>query len=389
MKVVSILGSTGSIGKSTLDVLRLDRINFKVFALSCHSNIKLLAQQTIEFQPDIIVVNSANDREVILTYLDGKANPDILFGPNGHKTIVEADEVTDVVAAISGAAGLTSTYHAASKGKRILLANKESMVMAGSLIMRQAELNHGLIIPIDSEHNAIFQVLNGARDNKAIQKIILTASGGPFRSFSAEMIKEVTVEQALKHPKWSMGRKISIDSATMMNKGLEVIEASFLFQLPAEKIGVVIHPQSIVHSLVEFVDGSLLTQLGCPDMRVPISFALGYPERISSGVQGIDLTKHESLSFSNPNHALFPCLNLAYQALEAGQGYCVALNAANEIAVEAFLEGRISFVQIYEVIAEVMKGDISPTKDQLDVIFDLDRSIRLLSHEIILRRLKS
>ena len=389
MKVVSILGSTGSIGKSTLDVLRLDRINFKVFALSCHSNIKLLAQQTIEFQPDIIVVNSANDREVILTYLDGKANPDILFGPNGHKTIVEADEVTDVVAAISGAAGLTSTYHAASKGKRILLANKESMVMAGSLIMRQAELNHGLIIPIDSEHNAIFQVLNGARDNKAIQKIILTASGGPFRSFSAEMIKEVTVEQALKHPKWSMGRKISIDSATMMNKGLEVIEASFLFQLPAEKIGVVIHPQSIVHSFVEFVDGSLLTQLGCPDMRVPISFALGYPERISSGVQGIDLTKHESLSFSNPNHALFPCLNLAYQALEAGQGYCVALNAANEIAVEAFLEGRISFVQIYEVIAEVMKGDIPPTKDQLDVIFDLDRSIRLLSHEIILRRLKS
>ena len=389
MKVVSILGSTGSIGKSTLDVLRLDRINFKVFALSCHSNIKLLAQQTIEFQPDIIVVNSANDREVILTYLDGKANPDILFGPNGHKTIVEADEVTDVVAAISGAAGLTSTYHAASKGKRILLANKESMVMAGSLIMRQAELNHGLIIPIDSEHNAIFQVLNGARDNKAIQKIILTASGGPFRSFSAEMIKEVTVEQALKHPKWSMGRKISIDSATMMNKGLEVIEASFLFQLPAEKIGVVIHPQSIVHSLVEFVDGSLLTQLGCPDMRVPISFALGYPERISSGVQGIDLTKHESLSFSNPNHALFPCLNLAYQALEAGQGYCVALNAANEIAVEAFLEGRISFVEIYEVIAEVMKGDIPPTKDQLDVIFDLDRSIRLLSHEIILRRLKS
>jgi len=389
MKVVSILGSTGSIGKSTLDVLRLDRINFKVFALSCHSNIKLLAQQTIEFQPDIIVVNSANDREVILTYLDGKANPDILFGPNGHKTIVEADEVTDVVAAISGAAGLTSTYHAASKGKRILLANKESMVMAGSLIMRQAELNDGLIIPIDSEHNAIFQVLNGARDNKSIQKIILTASGGPFRSFSAEMIKDVTVEQALKHPKWSMGRKISIDSATMMNKGLEVIEASFLFQLPAEKIGVVIHPQSIVHSLVEFVDGSLLTQLGCPDMRVPISFALGYPERISSGVQGIDLTKHESLSFSNPNHALFPCLNLAYQALEAGQGYCVALNAANEIAVEAFLEGRISFVQIYEVIAEVMKGDIPPTKDQLDVIFDLDRSIRLLSHEIILRRLKS
>ena len=389
MKVVSILGSTGSIGKSTLDVLRLDRINFKVFALSCHSNIKLLARQTIEFQPDIIVVNSANDREVILTYLEGKANPDILFGPNGHKTIVEADEVTDVVAAISGAAGLISTYHAASKGKRILLANKESMVMAGSLIMRQTELNHGLIIPIDSEHNAIFQVLNGARDNKAIQKIILTASGGPFRSFSAERIKEVTVEQALKHPKWSMGRKISIDSATMMNKGLEVIEASFLFQLPAEKIGVVIHPQSIVHSFVEFVDGSLLTQLGCPDMRVPISFALGYPERISSGVQGIDLTKHESLSFSNPNHALFPCLNLAYQALEAGQGYCVALNAANEIAVEAFLEGRISFVQIYEVIAEVMKGDISPTKDQLDVIFDLDRSIRLLSHEIILRRLKS
>ncbi len=389
MKVVSILGSTGSIGQSTLDVLRLDRINFKVFALSCHSNIKLLAQQTIEFQPDIIVVNSANDREVILTYLEGKANPDILFGPNGHKMIVEADEVTDVVAAISGAAGLTSTYHAALKGKRILLANKESMVMAGSLIMRQAELSHGLIIPIDSEHNAIFQVLNGARDNKAIQKIILTASGGPFRSFSAEMIKEVTVEQALKHPKWSMGRKISIDSATMMNKGLEVIEASFLFQLPAEKIEVVIHPQSIVHSFVEFVDGSLLTQLGCPDMRVPISFALGYPERIPSGVQGINLTEHESLSFSNPNHALFPCLNLAYQALEAGQAWCVALNAANEIAVEAFLECAIGFMQIHEVIAEVMEGVIPQTNDELDAIIDLDKNIRIRSHEIIAQRVKS
>ena len=389
MKVVSILGSTGSIGKSTLDVLRLDRINFKVFALSCHSNIKLLAQQTIEFQPDIIVVNSANDREVILTYLEGKANPDILFGPNGHRMIVEADEVTDVVAAISGAAGLTSTYHAALKGKRILLANKESMVMAGSLIMRQAELSHGLIIPIDSEHNAIFQVLNGARDNKAIQKIILTASGGPFRSFSAEMIKEVTVEQALKHPKWSMGRKISIDSATMMNKGLEVIEASFLFQLPAEKIEVVIHPQSIVHSFVEFVDGSLLTQLGCPDMRVPISFALGYPERIPSGVQGINLTEHESLSFSNPNHALFPCLNLAYQALEAGQAWCVALNAANEIAVEAFLECAIGFMQIHEVIAEVMEGVIPQTNDELDAIIDLDKNIRIRSHEIISQRVKS
>ena len=389
MKVVSILGSTGSIGQSTLDVLRLDRINFKVFALSCHSNIKLLAQQTIEFQPDIIVVNSANDREVILTYLEGKANPDILFGPNGHKMIVEADEVTDVVAAISGAAGLTSTYHAALKGKRILLANKESMVMAGSLIMRQAELSHGLIIPIDSEHNAIFQVLNGARDNKAIQKIILTASGGPFRSFSAEMIKEVTVEQALKHPKWSMGRKISIDSATMMNKGLEVIEASFLFQLPAEKIEVVIHPQSIVHSFVEFVDGSLLTQLGCPDMRVPISFALGYPERIPSGVQGINLTEHESLSFSNPNHALFPCLNLAYQALEAGQAWCVALNAANEIAVEAFLECAIGFMQIHEVIAEVMEGVIPQTNDELDAIIDLDKNIRIRSHEIISQRVKS
>ena len=389
MKVVSILGSTGSIGQSTLDVLRLDRINFKVFALSCHSNIKLLAQQTIEFQPDIIVVNSANDREIILTYLEGKANPDILFGPNGHKMIVEADEVTDVVAAISGAAGLTSTYHAALKGKRILLANKESMVMAGSLIMRQAELSHGLIIPIDSEHNAIFQVLNGARDNKAIQKIILTASGGPFRSFSAEMIKEVTVEQALKHPKWSMGRKISIDSATMMNKGLEVIEASFLFQLPAEKIEVVIHPQSIVHSFVEFVDGSLLTQLGCPDMRVPISFALGYPERIPSGVQGINLTEHESLSFSNPNHALFPCLNLAYQALEAGQAWCVALNAANEIAVEAFLECAIGFMQIHEVIAEVMEGVIPQTNDELDAIIDLDKNIRIRSHEIIAQRVKS
>ena len=389
MKVVSILGSTGSIGKSTLDVLRLDRINFKVFALSCHSNIKLLARQTIEFQPDIIVVNSANDREVILTYLEGKANPDILFGPNGHKTIVEAEEVTDVVAAISGAAGLTSTYHAASKGKRILLANKESMVMAGSLIMRQAELNHGLIIPIDSEHNAIFQVLNGARDNKAIQKIILTASGGPFRSFSAEMIKEVTVEQALKHPKWSMGRKISIDSATMMNKGLEIIEASFLFQLPAEKIEVVIHPQSIVHSFVEFVDGSLLTQLGCPDMRVPISFALGYPERIPSGVQGIDLTEHESLSFSNPNHTLFPCLNLAYQALEAGQAECVALNAANEIAVGAFLKGAISFMQIHEVIVEVMEGVIPQTSNVLDAIIDLDKNIRIRSHAIIARRVKS
>ena len=383
MKSISILGSTGSIGKSTLDVLRLNPVNFKVFALSCYSNLELLAQQAIEFQPEVIVVKDANDREIIRSHLKEKASPEILCGPDGYKAIVEADIVTDVVAAIAGAAGLISTYHAALKGKRILLANKESMVMAGSLIMHQTKMNQGLIIPVDSEHNAIFQVLNNTADNQAIKKIILTASGGPFRGFSPEALKEVTIKQALNHPKWSMGKKISIDSATMMNKGLEVIEASFLFNLPSERIEVLIHPQSIVHSFVEFIDGSSLTQLGCPDMRVPISFALGYPQRIPSGVNGIDLTKHEALSFSQPNHKLFPCLNLAYQALSAGQSSCVILNAANEIAVDAFLKGRIIFTKIHDVVKEAMNMVVTETNHELGDIIDLDKAVRARTHEII------
>ena len=374
-KVISLLGSTGSIGQSTLEVLKLHPESFHVFALSCFNNVDLLAKQCIEFQPDYLVTKDAADAKLVEGNIKGKSSAKVLIGSDGYEFIAGNIEVTDVLAAITGAAGLKSTYEAAIKGKRILLANKESMVMAGLLISREVVKNNGAIIPVDSEHNAIYQVLN-SHTNKSIRKVILTASGGPFKDMSADEIEHVTIREALNHPNWSMGDKITIDSATMMNKALEVIEASYLFDLPPKKIEVLVHPQSIIHSLVEYEDGSSLTQLGCPDMRVPISFALGYPDRIKSGVDGVHLDLCENLSFSKPRHQIFPCLNLAYEVLEQGQAHIIALNAANEIAVDAFLNKKIKFMQIYSLVRKVLDTFRPSDVTDISTILQLDHSVR-------------
>ena len=374
-KVISLLGSTGSIGQSTLEVLKLHPESFHVFALSCFNNVDLLAKQCIEFQPDYLVTKDAADAKLVEGNIKGKSSAKVLIGSDGYEFIAGHIEVTDVLAAITGAAGLKSTYEAAIKGKRILLANKESMVMAGLLISREVVKNNGAIIPVDSEHNAIYQVLN-SHTNKSIRKVILTASGGPFKDMSADEIEHVTIREALNHPNWSMGDKITIDSATMMNKALEVIEASYLFDLPPKKIEVLVHPQSIIHSLVEYEDGSSLTQLGCPDMRVPISFALGYPDRIKSGVDGVHLDLCENLSFSKPRHQIFPCLNLAYEVLEQGQAHIIALNAANEIAVDAFLNKKIKFMQIYSLVRKVLDTFRPSDVTDISTILQLDHSVR-------------
>lgn len=374
-KVISLLGSTGSIGQSTLEVLKLHPESFHVFALSCFNNVDLLAKQCIEFQPDYLVTKDAADAKLVEGNIKGKSSAKVLIGSDGYEFIAGNIEVTDVLAAITGAAGLKSTYEAAIKGKRILLANKESMVMAGLLISREVAKNNGAIIPVDSEHNAIYQVLN-SHTNKSIRKVILTASGGPFKDMSADEIEHVTIREALNHPNWSMGDKITIDSATMMNKALEVIEASYLFNLPSKKIEVLVHPQSIIHSLVEYEDGSSLTQLGCPDMRVPISFALGYPDRIKSGVDGVHLDLCENLSFSKPRHQIFPCLNLAYEVLEQGQAHIIALNAANEIAVDAFLNKKIKFMQIYSLVRKVLDTFRPSDVTDISTILQLDHSVR-------------
>ena len=351
MKTLSILGSTGSIGKNVLEIVRLNKDNFKIFALSCFKNVELLKTQCLEFNPDFAVVSSEADAKNLKNTLRNKVDTEVLFEEDSYSFISTHNDVTHVIAAISGSAGLQSTFDAASSGKDILLANKESMVMAGPLILLEISRNNSKLIPIDSEHNAIYQVLNGSDDAVSkVKKIILTASGGPFLNESIEKIANVTVEEALNHPNWDMGDKITIDSATMMNKGLEVIEAFYLFNLPKSKIDVIIHPQSIIHSMVEFVDGSLISQLGYADMRIPISYALGYPDRLNSGFNGIDLTKVEKLTFFKPDLKKFPSLKLAYNVLEKNLSHSIVLNLSNELSVHAFLNKLISFDKIPQVV---------------------------------------
>jgi len=351
MKTLSILGSTGSIGKNVLEIVRLNKDNFKIFALSCFKNVELLKTQCLEFNPDFAVVSSEVDAKNLKNTLRNKVDTEVLFEEDSYSFISTHNDVTHVIAAISGSAGLQSTFDAASSGKDILLANKESMVMAGPLILSEISRNNSKLIPIDSEHNAIYQVLNGSDDGVSkVKKIILTASGGPFLNYPIEKIANVTLEEALNHPNWDMGDKITIDSATMMNKGLEVIEAFYLFNLPKSKIDVIIHPQSIIHSMVEFVDGSLISQLGYADMRIPISYALGYPDRLNSGFNGIDLTKVEKLTFFKPDLKKFPSLELAYNVLEKNLSHSIVLNLSNELSVHAFLNKLISFDKIPQVV---------------------------------------
>jgi len=384
MKVISILGSTGSIGRSTLAVVDMHPDRFKIFALSGFNNNDLLLEQAIKFNPSFIVTKDLSSKKILMNKLkDTKLDAEVLYGNEGYNFIASHEKVTTVVAAITGSAGLISTIEAAKNSKQILLANKESMVMAGDLINKVCEENNSTLIPIDSEHNAIFQVLSENSDATEIKKIILTASGGPFREHSHQDLKEVTIEEALNHPNWKMGKKISIDSATMMNKGLEVIEASHLFRLSMEKIEVVMHPQSIIHSFVEYIDGSSLSQLGKPDMRVPIAYALGYPNRITSGIDGVLLDKLSGLEFFKPDLKKFRCLDLSYQSLAMGAAHCISLNASNEIAVEAFLLGRINFLQIPELIEKTLTKTVSSDVNSVDHILEIDKMARIETNKIL------
>ncbi|RII29262.1 MAG: 1-deoxy-D-xylulose-5-phosphate reductoisomerase [Geobacter sp.] len=352
MKNLSILGSTGSIGVSTLEIVAAHPDRFQVAALSAGRNLELFARQIRQFEPRIAAVASPGDVPALKEMCAG-LNVEVMGGIEGLIAAATAAETDMVVAAIVGAAGLVPTAAAIRSGKDIALANKETLVTAGHLFMNMIAKYGVRLYPVDSEHSAIFQSIEGHRSSD-ISKIILTASGGPFLNTTVEQLGRVTVREALNHPNWSMGRKITIDSATMMNKGLEVIEARWLFDVPVEKIDVNIHPQSIIHSMVEYVDGCVIAQLGTPDMKAPIAYALSYPERVATGVKPLDLTEFSGLTFHKPDLNKFHCLKLAFSAISEGESMPAVMNAANEIAVESFLEGGISFVQIAEVIERTM-----------------------------------
>jgi 1-deoxy-D-xylulose-5-phosphate reductoisomerase len=361
MKSVTILGSTGSIGLSTLDVLSLHPEKFKVYALTANRSVESLLQQCLKFEPEIAVMLDAAAADKLAEAL--KKNHSKTIVKIGSKALEEVSSSVNtdiVVAAIVGAAGLLPTLAAAKAGKRILLANKEALVMSGALFMKTVAENGATLLPVDSEHNAIWQCLPVANtqhhnfNGKGVRKIILTASGGPFRDYDLEQLDDVTPEQAVAHPNWSMGQKISVDSATMMNKGLEVIEAHWLFGLQSQQIEVVLHRQSVIHSMVDYEDGSVLAQMGNPDMRTPITNTLSWPDRIESGVEPLDLVKVGRLDFSAADFARFPCLRLAYKALNEGGTATAILNAANEIAVQAFLDEQIRFTDIARIIEEVL-----------------------------------
>jgi len=352
---LTILGSSGSIGVSTLDVIARHPDKYEVFALTGHSRVDVLAAQCKQFSPQYVVVGSEAAASALRPQL--KAGVELLVGEQALVDVSSATEVDTVMAAIVGAAGLMPTLAAVHKGKKVLLANKESLVMAGSLFMNAVERSGATLLPIDSEHNAIFQCLPPgykAPGAAGVNKILLSASGGPFRSVPLESLVSVTPAQACAHPNWSMGRKISVDSATMMNKGLELIEACWLFDVAPDRVDVIIHPQSIVHSLVSYVDGSVLAQLGNPDMRTPIAHALAWPQRFASGVDALDLIATARLDFEAPDLLRFPCLKLACQAAQGGADFPAALNAANEIAVAAFLDGKIGYTDISVVVASVL-----------------------------------
>ena len=359
LQKITILGSTGSIGVNTLDVIRRHPQRYSVVALCAHKQIDRLFDQCLEFKPCFAVVRDARLAADLNSRLAEVASSTIVeYGPDALVRMAELPEVDTVMAAIVGAAGLPSTLAAAFAGKRVLLANKEALVMAGPVFMDAVCRSGASLLPIDSEHNAIFQSLplgySGDLSESGVRSLLLTASGGPFLNTSIGDLERVTPQQACAHPKWVMGRKISVDSASMMNKGLEVIEAHWLFNVPPEQIEVVIHPQSVVHSLVQYVDGSVIAELGNPDMRTPIAHALAYPERIASGVAALDLFKIAELKFERPDFERFPCLALAYRALREGDSAPATLNAANEIAVQAFLDGVIGFTMIPKVIGSVM-----------------------------------
>lgn len=378
---VIILGSTGSVGQSTLDVIKLHADAYSVFALTADSNVEVMVQQCLEHQPSIAVMAKAEAAERLSKELIAKGLDDIevMGGDQALAEIVQHADCDTVMSAIVGAAGLVPTLAAVSAAKRVLIANKEPLVMTGDLFMREAKRSGAVILPIDSEHNAVFQCLPDDQSIKQVQKVHLTASGGPFRGQKWNDLAEVTPDQACAHPNWSMGRKISVDSATMMNKGLEWIEASALFALPASQIEVLIHPQSIIHSLVEYCDGSFLAQLGAPDMRIPIAHALAWPERHSSGAQTLDLAAIARLDFETPDMQNLPCLALARDAAIQGGWAPAVLNAANEIAVQAFLDQRIGFCDIALVIRNCLERSSFSAPSSLEDVLQIDNEARRIA----------
>ena len=385
---VAVLGSTGSIGVSTLDVLGRHPERFEVVALAAATNDERLLEQCLRHRPRIAVLQSPEAAGRLEAALSVAGSPvEVRWGPDALNDCASGPDVDAVMAAIVGAAGLQSTLAAARSGKRVLLANKESLVVAGPLLIESARLGGATLIPIDSEHNAIFQCLppglETGRPGSGVRRILLTASGGPFRATPLEALGNVTPEQACAHPNWSMGRKISVDSATLMNKGLELIEACLLFGMEPARVEVVVHPQSIVHSLVEYVDGSILAQLGNPDMRTPIAHALGWPERIGSGVQSLDLTAVARLDFEPPDAGRFPALRLARTVAEAGGTAPAVLNAANEVAVAAFLGGRLGFLGIPRLIEEVLGQHRNVPADGLSTVLEADRWARELAEAML------
>ncbi|MEY2631741.1 MAG: hypothetical protein RIR00_395 [Pseudomonadota bacterium] len=388
LQTLTLLGSTGSIGVSTLDVIRRHPERFKVHALCAHRQVDKLAEQCLEFSPRFAVVRDevlAEDLRQKLRALG--CDTAVRHGEAALAEMAAAPEVDTVMAAIVGAAGLVPTLAAARAGKKILLANKEALVMAGALFMAAVEAGGARLLPVDSEHNAIFQSLpadfqRGLRDN-GVRRLLLTASGGPFRNTPLEALLQVTPDQACAHPNWVMGRKISVDSATMMNKGLEVIEAHWLFGVPPEKIQVVVHPQSVIHSMVEYCDGSVLAQLGNPDMRTPIAHALAYPDRVDSGVNSLDIFQIGRFDFHAPDFERFPCLRLAYAAIEHGGTLPAILNAANEVAVEAFLAQRLPFLGIPRLVESVMDTIPVMTPHQLEDVLEADAQARRLATTLL------
>lgn len=377
---VAVLGATGSIGTSTLDVIARHRDTMRASVLAAGSNVQALVALCRAHRPDHAVI--ADDRRfaelrdaLAAAHLPTRAHA----GSAALDALVAGDACDTVVAAIVGAAGLPSTLAAAHAGKRLLLANKESLVLAGALVIAAAEGAGAQIVPVDSEHNAVFQCLASRRAGAQVRRIVLTASGGPFRGRSRASLETVTVAQAVAHPKWSMGPKISVDSATLMNKGLELIEAAHLFDVGRDRLDVLVHPQSLVHSLVEFIDGSTLAQLGLPDMRTALSIGLGWPRRIESGVSGLDLLRHGTLEFEAPDMDAFPCLRLAWSALEAGGAAPAVLNAANESAVSAFLQGKIGFLAIPALVEDALAAHAHAPGQSLDALLAADGLARQFS----------
>lgn len=381
MKRIAILGSTGSIGTQALEVVESNKDKFLVEVLTAQNNATLLIKQALEYHPNVVVIGNEDKYEEVFSALDSK-DIKVYAGADALKSVVTMDSVDIVLTALVGYAGLLPTIKAIEAKKTIALANKETLVVAGEMITKLAAENGVNIFPVDSEHSAIFQCLMGENRNP-IEKIVLTASGGPFRGYNLQQLQEVTKAQALKHPNWDMGAKITIDSASMMNKGLEVIEAKWLFNLRSDQIEVIVHPQSIIHSLVQFEDGSMKAQMGLPDMKLPIQFALGYPERLKSDFPRFDFIDYPELTFHKPDLDTFSNLELAYKAMEKGGNVACALNAANEVAVDLFLKEKIQFVQLSDINARTMDKVTYIANPSLEDFIETDREARRIANELI------